>query len=363
MPKRSYDTSTGSTGDLKTPPAKVQKTERSHEENQERAYVAASRRTDRSLEARLQSARMASNIHRKRTGRRLRVTEEIVLNEDMYEEMEDEIPRCYQYYVTHHETDSPDTSYQVRTLIASRQAQAAEAKYNEVNKKFLEAFPQMVSLQQTPSSYIYSYPDSPPITHVPESAVSSGSNGNYSLSTQSQDSITDRSILEPSPTPMPDLSSSPTTTSPNATEPTNSPCQVPRSAFLDVQFDPQQTQQSGRNFTYKLPYHIGTVPDAIISDSMAVPIVGGDTALDIPTLEGCGRDSPSLCHPNSDESGGEASSKTSKEPLQISVPFGASVHQTEQLMTPPEGFLPEYVDGFGDGWDPFETFVNFDTEQ
>ncbi|GAW27252.1 putative Pc18g03370 protein, partial [Rosellinia necatrix] len=59
-------------------------TERSHEENQERAYIAASRRADRSLEARIQSAKMASDIHRKRTGRGLKVSQEIVLKEEMF---------------------------------------------------------------------------------------------------------------------------------------------------------------------------------------------------------------------------------------------------------------------------------------
>lgn len=57
-------------------------------QNQERAYIAASRRTDRSLEARYQSALMASAIHKKRTGKGFRVTHEIVQSEDMYEEEE-----------------------------------------------------------------------------------------------------------------------------------------------------------------------------------------------------------------------------------------------------------------------------------
>jgi len=68
------------------------KTERTHEENQERAYIAASRRSDRSLEARIESARRASEIHKKRTGRGLRVTEEDVVNEEMYEEEDDDGP-------------------------------------------------------------------------------------------------------------------------------------------------------------------------------------------------------------------------------------------------------------------------------
>lgn len=69
------------------------KTGRSHEENQERAYIAASRRSDRSLEARVQSARMASDIHRKRTGKGFKITEEIVQKEEMYEEEDDDVSR------------------------------------------------------------------------------------------------------------------------------------------------------------------------------------------------------------------------------------------------------------------------------
>ncbi|KAL7269841.1 hypothetical protein RUND412_007468 [Rhizina undulata] len=77
------------------------KTERTHEENQERAYIAASRRSDRSLEARVESARRASEIHKKRTGRALRVTEKDVLNEEMYEEEEDDLPLFYRGMPVH----------------------------------------------------------------------------------------------------------------------------------------------------------------------------------------------------------------------------------------------------------------------
>lgn len=55
------------------------------------AYIAASRRSDRSLEARVESARRASEIHKKRTGRGFRITEQDVMNEEMYEEEEDDI--------------------------------------------------------------------------------------------------------------------------------------------------------------------------------------------------------------------------------------------------------------------------------
>src|ERR1700712_2681794 len=50
------------------------------------AYIAASRRSDRSLEARMESARRASKVHKRRCGRSFRITEEAVNNEEMYEE-------------------------------------------------------------------------------------------------------------------------------------------------------------------------------------------------------------------------------------------------------------------------------------
>ncbi|CAG8557368.1 276_t:CDS:2 [Ambispora gerdemannii] len=74
--------------------------ERTHEENQERAFIAASHRGDRSLEARMESARKASEVHKKRTGKALKITEEDVRNEEMYREVEPEEDVKLQQY--HH---------------------------------------------------------------------------------------------------------------------------------------------------------------------------------------------------------------------------------------------------------------------
>lgn len=53
------------------------------------AFVAASRRKDRSLDARLESANRASMLHKKRTGKALNITKEIVEKEAMYEEVDE----------------------------------------------------------------------------------------------------------------------------------------------------------------------------------------------------------------------------------------------------------------------------------
>lgn len=58
-----------------------------------RAYVAASRRTDRSLDKRVQSARDASKVHKANKGRALNITVDLVAKQGMYEEVEDHKPQ------------------------------------------------------------------------------------------------------------------------------------------------------------------------------------------------------------------------------------------------------------------------------
>ncbi|KAJ3490943.1 hypothetical protein NLG97_g5687 [Lecanicillium saksenae] len=129
----------------KAPP----QTERSHEENQERAYIAASRRTDRSLEARVQSARMASEIHKRRTGKSFRISEEIVMKEEMYEEEDDDLPRSYRILGPNLQTNSADMNYRVEAYLSNKVAMSAmlartneEWRQNEINQRFAQMFPQ-----------------------------------------------------------------------------------------------------------------------------------------------------------------------------------------------------------------------------
>ncbi|RMZ70158.1 hypothetical protein GMOD_00000216 [Pyrenophora seminiperda CCB06] len=84
------------------------------------AYIAASRRSDRSLEARIESARRASEIHKKRTGRALRVTEQDVVNEEMYEEEDDDLPTQYQRLNAHLHTSSVMFNKKLHDYIATQ---------------------------------------------------------------------------------------------------------------------------------------------------------------------------------------------------------------------------------------------------
>ncbi|KAK3669658.1 hypothetical protein LTR78_010475 [Recurvomyces mirabilis] len=101
-------------------------TKRTQEENRERAYIAASRRSDRTLEARVESARRASEIHKRRTGRSLRVTEQHVVNEEMYEEEDVDLPTRYRRLTAHLQTQSAEFNQRFQAYvvngIAMRQA-------------------------------------------------------------------------------------------------------------------------------------------------------------------------------------------------------------------------------------------------
>lgn len=127
--------------------------ERTREENQERlvnrhrrvsskpeltlpmAYIAASRRSDRGLGAGLESARRASEIHQKRTGRALRVTEADVLDDEMYEEI-NALPAEYRRLNAHLQMQTPRVDFDRRLLsylstqVATREAVRVASGYS-----------------------------------------------------------------------------------------------------------------------------------------------------------------------------------------------------------------------------------------
>lgn len=98
------------------------KSDRSHEENRERAYIAASRRADRSITARMQSARMASEIHKKRTGKSFRLTEAIVVQEEMYEEEDDHFRGLSRLLRPHIQTRNAEMNSRFETFLANKVA-------------------------------------------------------------------------------------------------------------------------------------------------------------------------------------------------------------------------------------------------
>jgi hypothetical protein len=148
------------------------KTERTHEENQERAYIAASRRSDRSLEARVESARRASEIHKRRTGRSLRVTEQDVSNEEMYEEEDDDLPMQYRRLTAHLQTQNDAFNRRFHSYlvnqVATRQNYGAAMAAAQWNGNQFQPFPQTMNpgLMQIPPSAFQGNMQPPQMYHT-----------------------------------------------------------------------------------------------------------------------------------------------------------------------------------------------------
>lgn len=158
------------------------KTERSHEENQERAYIAASRRADRSIEARVQSARMASEIHKKRTGKGFKISEEIVMKEEMYEEEDDDLPRAYRMLASHLQTSSPELNNRLNAYITNQVAMASIARQKEVDRLFATQFPGAQRLGQSlAQSPYYQALQQNQASPSPQYANQTGSPSQYSM--------------------------------------------------------------------------------------------------------------------------------------------------------------------------------------
>ncbi|KAK3385067.1 hypothetical protein B0H63DRAFT_178542 [Podospora didyma] len=164
MPKRLLDISGDSA--MSSEKRVQKKSERSHEENQERAYIAASRRADRSVEARVQSARMASEIHKKRTGKGFKISEEIVMKEEMYEEEDDDLPRHYRMLAHNMHTSSADMNHRLNAYLTNRVAMASLAHQANINRMFAEEFPNVPQVSQQLSQSVYlqdfNQPSKPP---------------------------------------------------------------------------------------------------------------------------------------------------------------------------------------------------------
>ncbi|CAN8104848.1 unnamed protein product [Discula destructiva] len=160
---------------VKAPASTRQQTERTPSENKERAYVAASRRGDRSIEARLESARSASQCHFERTGKYLKIDENIVRKEEMYEEEDDHLPRAFRTMFNN--TDVPQR-FRDASVINMAMAFGHNPSEEDINKQFAAAFPGMSALRP---SFPYAPMVSPMATQV-QQGQSSGSAFNQNRS-------------------------------------------------------------------------------------------------------------------------------------------------------------------------------------
>jgi len=92
---------------------------------------------------------MASDIHRKRTGKSFKISEEIVTKEEMYEEEDDDLPRSLRVLTSHLKTGSPDFDFKLQSFVANRVVMASMVagisheewlKNDPINKMFAQQF-------------------------------------------------------------------------------------------------------------------------------------------------------------------------------------------------------------------------------
>lgn len=98
---------------------------------------------------------MASDIHKKRTGKGFKISEEIVVKEEMYEEEEDDLHRQYRALAADLRTSSSDINYQPSAYPTNQEAIASLIRQQEVNRIFAEQFPNAarISQQLTQTAY------------------------------------------------------------------------------------------------------------------------------------------------------------------------------------------------------------------
>ena len=103
----------------------------------------------------MESARRASEIHKRRTGRSLRVTEQDVVNEEMYEEEDDDLPQQYRRLTAHLQTGSADFNRRLAAYLTNHVAMRS-------------ALDQAIT-----NSYAQQYPNAPQFAHNNQTIFSS----------------------------------------------------------------------------------------------------------------------------------------------------------------------------------------------
>ena len=142
------------------------------------AYIAASRRSDRSLEARVESARRASEIHKRRTGRSLRVTEQDVVNEEMYEEEDDDLPMQYRRLTAHLQTGSADFNRRLSAYLTNHVAMRS-ALDQAITNSYAQQYPNAPTFAHNQQS-MYPSPFAAP-SMPPQQSPQQYSSGSYAM--------------------------------------------------------------------------------------------------------------------------------------------------------------------------------------
>jgi hypothetical protein len=125
---------------------------------------------------------MASEIHKKRTGKGFKISEEIVMKEEMYEEEDDDLPRHFRALAAHLQTSSADMNSRLSAYLTNQVAMASLARQQEVNRMFAEQFPNASQISQQIAQSMYLQPLQQPdqASHPPQSVLPASATTNMS---------------------------------------------------------------------------------------------------------------------------------------------------------------------------------------
>lgn len=105
---------------------------------------------------------MASDIHKKRTGKGFRISEEIVMKEEMYEEEEEFFPRSCRLLGPHMQTASPEMNLRMEAYLTNRMAMSAMVagnndswRQNDIHTQFAQFFPNVGKQAQQLNKQMY----------------------------------------------------------------------------------------------------------------------------------------------------------------------------------------------------------------
>lgn len=121
----------------------------------------------------MESARRASEIHKRRTGRSLRVTEQDVVNEEMYEEEDDDLPMQYRRLTAHLQTGSADFNRRLSAYLTNHVAMRS-ALDQAITQSYAQQYPNAPQFAHNQSMYPSPFMNpSMPQQHSPLSYVQS----------------------------------------------------------------------------------------------------------------------------------------------------------------------------------------------
>jgi len=305
---------------------------------------------------------MASEIHKKRTGKGFKISEEIVIKEEMYEEEEDDLPRQFRGLTSHLPSSSPAMANRLNAYVSTQVAMhsALAAREQEIEKQFAAQFPEYqaslsrgqqsmyvppynnVQRQSSPTTSHFSPRYSMDATsHSPTSAMGPTSiqEGTVSASLSSPDSpFSDQTPLAQSPQ--------------SQNEPTNT------MVYPVSTLPPMSTS---KYFTSELPNEVKQLANLDWNDQTTPALYGFNGSLmDLEATAGTNFNWTNLMEPTTTTLSIDEST-LAKAPALAPDYFNNTSHPITHHLTLPGGDSTIGTPGGGAGGDPWDIWIDSDS--